>query len=66
MPIATTIIGHSAPSQRLINEATAIIYGRWRRQGLSHDEALEQAAMFALRAGAIVTRAQAADAMVST
>jgi len=58
------IIGRSAPSQRLIQEAALIIYARWRRH-LPHDEALEQAARFALHARDIVASAQIADAMVS-
>lgn len=53
-PVAPILPGHSAPSQRLINEAALIIYGRWRRQGLSHDEALYWAAFF-IRRTAITT-----------
>ena len=59
------IVGRSAPSERLIQEAALIVYERWRRH-LSHDEALHEAARFALRARAIVARAPAADAMVSS
>lgn len=63
MTTTTQPPGHAAPSQRLINEAALIVYERWRRY-LSHDEALEQAALFALRAGAIVTRAHVVNPMV--
>lgn len=38
----------SLPSQRLINEAETIIYRRWRKLGLSHDAAVEQAVLFSL------------------
>jgi hypothetical protein len=57
------IVGHSAPSQRLIDEAALIVYARWRRH-LSHGEALELAARFALRARGVVASTQATDAMV--
>ena len=63
-PLAGLPSGHSAPSERLIQEAALIVYARWRRY-LSHDEALEQAARFALHARDIVASAQIADAMVS-
>jgi hypothetical protein len=64
-PLAGLPVGHSAPSERLINEAALVVYERWRRH-LSHEEALHEAARFALRAHAVAARVHAADAMVSS
>lgn len=58
------IVGRSAPSQRLIDEAQLIIYERWRRH-LPHDEALDLAARFALRARAIVASLEAAEPQIT-
>jgi hypothetical protein len=46
----------STPSQRLINEAALIVYGRWRAMGLSHDDALDHATFFARRVVRIAER----------
>ena len=54
----------SMPSDRLINEAALVVYERWRRH-LSHEEALHEAARFALRARAVSARVQSAAASVS-
>ena len=63
-PSAGLPVGHSAPSERLINEAAIVIYERWRRH-ISHDEALTLAARFALRARGIVASTPAVDPVVS-
>jgi hypothetical protein len=63
-PLAGLPAGHSAPSERLINEAALIVYERWRCH-ISHEEALHEAAQFALRARAVSARVQSADAPVS-
>jgi len=55
-PAPSPVIATPPSLDELIDEAALIIYGRWRRLGLSHVTSLGWAAFFARRAGAGVAR----------